>query len=509
MNFAKILKSKKVIFGILVALGIASIFVFGGENGGQILTVERGEIVQEVAATGKVKPARSVDLGFDKSGRVAIVRASVGDFVRAGETIASLESGEVSSDIAKARAVLDEEILRLREIENVSPRSYEDSARSLEVALQDAFLTSDNAIRNKVDQFFENVPQNPRFEVSFTDGNFIHYFPVPTEQSLALNNERIIIEEILKAWEASKNTESLETDPYKSTEKAISNMKTILDFLDSVASAMNSFSPANFEYETTVNGYKTSISNARSDVATSFASLISAKDKLNLAPQLDSQTGEYKDVLIQKAKVDQARSALSSLEATLGKAVIRAPFDGLITVQDAKVGAAVNAGETLVSMTSNQDMYIEANISEINIGKLKEGNSVSVKFDAFPGEDFRGFVSFIEPGDILVEGVVNYKIRVDFGNIEKLEDGTVSWNYDGIDPRIKNGLTADLKIETSKIDNAVVLPLYAVSKEDGKSFVNKVVNGKQEKIEINLGREGSDGMAEVVDGLNPGDLVVF
>ena len=132
-----------------------------------------------------------------------------------------------------------------------------------------------------------------------------------------------------------------------------------------------------------------------------------------------------------------------------------------------------------------------------------------MKFDAFPGEDFRGFVSFIEPGDILVEGVVNYKIRVDFGNIEKLEDGTVSWNYDGIDPRIKNGLTADLKIETSKIDNAVVLPLYAVSKEDGKSFVNKVVNGKQEKIEINLGREGSDGMAEVVDGLNPGDLVVF
>ena len=92
MNFAKILKSKKVIFGILVALGIASIFVFGGENGGQILTVERGEIVQEVAATGKVKPARSVDLGFDKSGRVAIVRASVGDFVRAGETITSFSS---------------------------------------------------------------------------------------------------------------------------------------------------------------------------------------------------------------------------------------------------------------------------------------------------------------------------------------------------------------------------------------------------------------------------------
>lgn len=510
MNFLKALKTKKAIIGLLVLFVAVAVFLFRGENGRQIIMVERGEIVQEVAATGKVKPNKSVNLAFDKSGRVAAVHASIGGFVRAGEVIASLESGEISSDIARARAVLNEEVLKLKEIENTSPRSYENSARSLEIVLRDAFLTSDNAVRNKADQFFKNTPQNPKFEVSFTDGNFIHYFSVPTEKSLALSNERKVMEEILKSWEFSKeNNTNLNKDMQERAEKAIGDMKAILGFLDNMASAMNSFTPANFEYETTVNGYKTSISNARSEVATSLSAIISAKDKLNLAPQFDDQTGEYKEVLIQRAKVEQAKSSLSSLEASLGKAVIKAPFDGVITVQEAKIGATVNAGDTLISMTSDQEMYIEANISEINIGKLKEGNPVSVKFDAFSGEEFKGFVSFIEPGDVLIEGVVNYKIRIDFGSAERLEDGTMAWNYGNTDPRVKNGLTADLKIETSKIDNVIALPLYAVSKEDGKNFINKMINGKPKKTEISVGREGSDGMVEVLDGLEPGDLLVI
>lgn len=504
MKFLQILKSKKVIISILAIVIIGSVFFFGGEKSKQLVTVERGEIIQEVAATGKVKPNQSVDLGFDKSGRVGAVYVSVGDFVRAGETIASLEAGEASSDIARARAVLNEETLRLGEIENSSPRSYEDARRSLEVAIRDAFLTSDNAIRNKVDQFFKSVPENPRFEVKFTDGNFIHYFPVPSEKTISLNSERKSVENILKAWNASKNTTN--TDIYAETERAITDMKKILSFLDNVAAAMNSFTPANFEYESTVNGYKTSISNARTETAASLSALIASRDKLNSAPQLDSQTGEYKDVLIQRSKVDQARSSLAALESTLGKSIIRAPFDGVITVQDAKVGAAVSPGETLVSMTSDQDMYIEANISEINIGKLSEGNPVSVKFDAFPGEEFRGVVSFIEPGDVLIEGVVNYKIRVNLLGSAATTSVTQS---SPIDDRIKNGLTADLKIETSKISDAVALPLYAVTKEEGKSFVNKIVDGKAQKTEIQLGREGSDGLVEVLGGVVEGDSVEF
>jgi multidrug efflux pump subunit AcrA (membrane-fusion protein) len=170
------------------------------------------------------------------------------------------------------------------------------------------------------------------------------------------------------------------------------------------------------------------------------------------------------------------------------------------------VGAAVSPGETVVSMTSDQDMYIEANISEINIGKLTEGNPVSVKFDAFPGEEFRGVVSFIEPGDVIVEGVVNYKIRV---NLVGSAATTSEMQSTTLDSRIKNGLTADLKIETSKISDAVTLPLYAVTKEEGKSFVNKILNGKSEMVEIQLGREGSDGMVEVVSGVVEGDSVEF
>ncbi len=507
MNFLKILKSKKAIFGLVVAVAGASAFIFGGDNGKQILTVERGDIVQEVAATGKVKPNQSVDLGFDRSGRVSQVLVEVGSSVFAGDLLATLEVSDVNADVAKAKSVLEEETIKLRELKSTSPASYKDAAQNLEAAERKAFVAADNAVRNKIDQFFKTPTSKPEFEVSFTDGNFVHYFDVSNDVKLNLNNQRVYVGQILTKWSAELPKVNSSNASFFA-EGTLSYLNSVADFLDQVADAINAFTPAEYAYETTVNTYKTTVSSARTEVSDAIKELVAAKDKLNSAPTLN-EAGQFESVLAQEAKVSQARAALTSLEAVLGKAMIRAPFGGVVTVQDAKVGAAVNAGENLISMTSNQDVYIEANISEINIGKLKEGNPVSVKFDAFPGEEFEGFVSFIEPGDVLIEGVVNYKIRVDFGKVERLEDGTIAWKYDGVDPRIKNGLTADLKIETSKTSDAVVLPLYAVSREDGKSFVNKVIDGKIEKTEVNLGREGSDGVAEVLDGLNVGDNVAF
>lgn len=505
------LKSHKFISLILVAFLIGvGFFVFKNENGKERFVVTRGEIIQEVAATGKVKPTQSVDLSFDKSGRVGAVYAFTGDFVKKGETIVSLEARDVTSDLSKARAVLDEELLKLRELERTVPLSYEDSIRALEVAIREAFVVSDNAVRNRADQFFKNIPQNPQFEVTFTDGNFIHYFTVPANITIALNNERKQIEDILKYWSVLKNNPSKD-DLYQNTEKGIADMKRILTFLDNMAAAVNSFTPSNFTYETTVNNYKTSISIARSDVSKTLTALVTARDNFNNSPKkIDGSDNQFEEILVQQAKVNQARASLNYFEALLDKLVIKAPFDGVITLQDAKVGGTVSPGETLVSITSKQDFYIEANISEINIGKVSVGNNVSIKFDAFPDEEFRGFVSFIEPGDNIVEGVVNYKIRVEFGNREIAQNGQEIWRYDNsANEKIKNGLTANLKIEVLKKDNVVKVPVFTLTKTAEGSFVNKVDGKNKQLVKVETGVLGSDGFIEILNGLNEGDLIEF
>lgn len=483
---------KIVIIPAILIIAVASYFGLKNGNTVETHTIARGEVVQYVMATGKVFPNQNVELGFDKSGRVGSVNYFVGDSVRRGDVIASLDSGEVNSDISRARAILDEELIKLEELKTTAPASYNDAYRNLEVAIREAYVSADNAVRNRVDQFFKNVPDNPMFEVKFEDGNFVHFFPIPSSMQVSINGDRKLVEKVLNNWDlriASLDSKSLLTN----ADVALSDLNQISSFLDNVASAINTFTPGEFQYETTVNNYKTTMSLARTEVSSSKTKIVTAKDKVNSAPTLGND-GQYKNVLSQEARVSQARASLASLQATLSKSSIVSPFDGVLTKQDVKVGAVVSPGNSLVSITSQSDVYIEANISEINIGKVSEGDRVAVEFDAFPNEVFEGFVFLIEPGDFIIDGVVNFKIRV---------------ILDAPDSRIKNGLTSNLKIETDKKSDVLKVPLYAISREEGNIFVNKRVGNSIQKTLIKIGISGNDSFAEVLEGLNQGDILEY
>ena len=138
-------------------------------------------------------------------------------------------------------------------------------------------------------------------------------------------------------------------------------------------------------------------------------------------------------------------------------------------------------------------MYIEANVSEINIGKVAAGNVVKIEFDAYPGEKFQGTVTFIDPGETVVDEVVNYKLRIEINNP---------------DVKIRSGLTAGVTIASAEKKDVLSIPTYAVMREDGKMYVNKFVEKKIiEKVEITTGITGSDGYVEVLSGLSESDTV--
>lgn len=495
IQMAKIISffSKKYVIWGLIVLVVGAFFVFkNGKNGKETVVALTADIVQEVLAAGKVKPSQSVELGFDKSGRIASVNFAVGDSVSKGSVIASLESGGENADLAKAKAVLEEEIIKLRELKSTAPISYSDAQKNLDASIHEGFAAADDAVRNKADQFFTNKTSNPIFKVTFTDGNYVHYFDIPTEISLSVSNERKEIEKILNDWQASLDLIN-SSNAVSIADKSISDLKKILSFLDKVAGAINTFTPAEYSYLTTVNTYKTTAAGARNQVSSAISDLVAAKDKYNSAP-LVGEMGEFENVLAQEAKVAQARASVSAIIASLNKSSIIAPFSGIITRLDAKEGEAVLSGTKLVALSSKDKMYIEANISEINIGKVAEGNPASITLDAFPGEVFLGRVSYIEPGEVIVDGVVNYKVRVELlGGAEKF----------------KSGLTADIKIETSRKSGVVSLPSYAIKKEGSGVFVEKVSNGVVNRVPVTLGLSGNNGMVEVITGILPGEMVQY
>ncbi len=464
---------KKIILGVVILVAVViGIKMRNGQNGKEYLTATTGSVVQEIVVTGKVKADNNVDLGFDRTGRVVRSYKQVGDTVRQGEVIAELDISSELASLAKEKASLAEERATLG-----------GSRESLASSIREGFASADNAVRNKADQFFKQPRTNPVFEVKFTDGNYVHYFNVPSDLSIEINGKRRDVEAELVLWQNELLTLT-DQNAEVYADRAVARMNKISDFLDTMAYAVNSFTSADFAYESTVAGYKTAIDSARSAVSTSRTSIINTKESV-------SQIGSVGSV--GQARIDQINASIAGIEASINKSKIIAPFAGTITLQDAKVGSIAPAGSRLVSIISEGQISIEANISEVNIGKVQVGNKVRIEFDSFPSDVFEGEVVYIEPGETLVDGVVNYKTRVSVKP----------------DSRLKSGMTGNLNIETARKDGVVTLPSYALIKEGDKTFVNKFDGTATTKVEVKTGIMGSDGLSEIVAGLEAGDTVEY
>ena len=100
-------------------------------------------------------------------------------------------------------------------------------------------------------------------------------------------------------------------------------------------------------------------------------------------------------IAAQRAAVAQAEAAVRQLDATLANAVVRAPFDGVVTVKDREEGEIVGAGTPVVTVTDLGDRWVRIYVREDRIGAVRLGESASVTADTYPGKRYEGTVSYI------------------------------------------------------------------------------------------------------------------
>ncbi|MDU2065225.1 MAG: HlyD family secretion protein [Sporomusaceae bacterium] len=93
-----------------------------------------------------------------------------------------------------------------------------------------------------------------------------------------------------------------------------------------------------------------------------------------------------------KAQVDQAFAALKNAQLQLEYSVIKAPVAGVVAKVPIDIGEMVAVGQTLYSVTNPADAWIEANIEETEVGKVKLGQQVDFIVDAYPGKTLKGEV---------------------------------------------------------------------------------------------------------------------
>ncbi len=200
-----------------------------------------------------------------------------------------------------------------------------------------------------------------------------------------------------------------------------------------------------------------------------------------------------------------ARSQFEAAQSDAGVkrdySVIRAPFSGVVAKKYTEVGELLLPGKQIVTVVNPDRIYVLATIDEVDVGRLKLGQPVAITVDAFPGEKFAGKVGRISP---IVSG-------------GKLETRTADvWIYFGKkDPRLKPGMSADIEILITTLDNVLSVPSQCVIERDGKKQVF-IAEGKSLKPGATaLARlrpvetgETNWSFTEITKGLTAGEYVI-
>lgn len=108
------------------------------------------------------------------------------------------------------------------------------------------------------------------------------------------------------------------------------------------------------------------------------------------------QTGPRSEqIAAQEALVRQARATVAQLDAALAQTVVRAPFNGIVTVKHREPGEIVGAGTPVLTVMDPDDRWVRIYIREDDIGRIAIGQDVSISADTYPARTYGGRVIYI------------------------------------------------------------------------------------------------------------------
>lgn len=152
-----------------------------------------------------------------------------------------------------------------------------------------------------------------------------------------------------------------------------------------------------------------------------------------------------------RAQVQVGEAQLERARADLANSIIKAPIDGVIIKRTADLGQTVAASfqtpNLFVIAADLKRMQIDTNVSEADVGLLKDGQPVRFVVDAFPDRDFDGKVRQFRLAANVQQSVVTYNVVIDVDNPDEL---------------LKPGLTAQVRIITANRPDALRIPTAAL-----------------------------------------------
>ena len=190
-----------------------------------------------------------------------------------------------------------------------------------------------------------------------------------------------------------------------------------------------------------------------------------------------------------KSKELAARARLEAVEARLKDRLIRAPFAGVLGFRMISPGELVTPGTDIATLDDIETVKVDFTVPERFVSNLREGMQVISRSTAWGDRDFVGTVSTIANRIDANTRAVSVRARIP-----------------NADHALRPGMMATIRLVRAR-DQALVVSESAVIQLQDKTFVFTVVDGKANRIQVDIGRR-RPGFVEILSGLEPGQEVI-
>ncbi|MGH7550168.1 MAG: efflux RND transporter periplasmic adaptor subunit [Gemmatimonadota bacterium] len=236
---------------------------------------------------------------------------------------------------------------------------------------------------------------------------------------------------------------------------------------------------------------------ARLDAAELQAELASAEANHEVAQGAWQRAQElYQEQIITLAEYDRDRAAFAAAEATLeqlrtrlGYATIQTPLTGVVLEKNVEAGDLVAPQQQLFRVADVSTLVVRVGISELDVVQLSEGDSTRVVLDAFPDQPIRGRIRRVFPAADPASRLVPVEVA--------LESGSPA----------RPGFLARVEFRFDVREDVAVVPAGAVVRGEQGDAVFVVESDRAVRRTVRVGQT-YEGRVEVVDGLEPGEVVV-
>ncbi len=189
-----------------------------------------------------------------------------------------------------------------------------------------------------------------------------------------------------------------------------------------------------------------------------------------------------------KAQYEATAKQKAALEAQRSMYTIKAPISGIVDAVNIKEGDIANPGVSGIRVVSNADLKVQANLGENYIGKVKEGNPVNLVF-ADGTDSLKSKLTYVSKAVDPVSRAFQVEVRL------------------GSNSKLSPNMSCKMQILNYQNKGALVVPVSAIQKTADGEMVYVADGGKAKAVTVKTGRN-SNGMVEILEGLQTGDKVV-